>query len=83
MKLNIFYFHSHSHLKKQQTNNCFNDNHDNNCFFSDAHIVVEGNITVDKKTFTTDDFEDPNNTAAMQLLLIMQIIMHLVKKVGF
>ena len=34
------------------------------CDFSDAYIVVKGNITVDKKTFTADDFEDPNNTAA-------------------
>ena len=33
------------------------------CDFSDAYIVVKGNITVDKKTFTADDFEDPNNTA--------------------
>ena len=50
------------------------------CDFSDAHIVVKGNITVYKKTFTADDFQDPSNTAAMQLLLIMQIIMRLVKK---
>ena len=34
------------------------------CDFSDEYIVVKGNITVDKKTFTADDFEDPNNTAA-------------------
>ena len=34
------------------------------CDFSDAHIVVTGNITVTKKTFTANDFEDPNNTAA-------------------
>ena len=34
------------------------------CDFSDAYIVVEGNIIVDNKTFTADDFEDPNNTAA-------------------
>ena len=33
------------------------------CDFSDAYIVVKGNITVDKKTFTAEDFEDPNNTA--------------------
>ena len=32
MKLNIFYCHSHSHLKKQKINNCFNHNHHNNCF---------------------------------------------------
>ena len=34
------------------------------CDFSDAYIVVKGDITVDRKTFTNNDFEDPNNTAA-------------------
>ena len=34
------------------------------CDFSDAYIVVKGNITVAKKTFTADDAEEPNNTAA-------------------
>ena len=34
------------------------------CDFSDAYIVVKGDITVDKKTFTADGFEAPNNTAA-------------------
>ena len=34
------------------------------CDFTDAYIVVKGIITVDKKTFTDDDFEAPNNTAA-------------------
>ena len=34
------------------------------CDYSDAYIVVKGNITVNKKTFTADDFEAPNNTAA-------------------
>ena len=34
------------------------------CDFSDAYIVVKGNITVTKKTFTVDDIETPNNTAA-------------------
>ena len=34
------------------------------CNFSDAYIVVKGNITVNKKTFTADDFEAPNNTVA-------------------
>ena len=33
------------------------------CDFSDAYIAVKGDITVDKKTFTADDFEAPNNTA--------------------
>ena len=34
------------------------------CDFSDAYIVVKGNITVNKKTFTAGDFGAPNNTAA-------------------
>ena len=34
------------------------------CDFSNAYIVVKGDVTVDKKTFTADDFEDPNNTGA-------------------
>ena len=34
------------------------------CDYSDAYIVVKVNIIVDKKTFTTNDFEAPNNTAA-------------------
>ena len=34
------------------------------CDFSDACIVVKGNITVNKKKFTADDIEAPNNTAA-------------------
>ena len=33
------------------------------CDFSDAYIVVKGNITVTKKTFTVNDFDAPNNTA--------------------
>ena len=33
------------------------------CDFNDAYIVVNGNIIVDKKTFTAIDFEAPNNTA--------------------
>ena len=32
------------------------------CDFNDAYIVVKGNITVNKKTFTAADFEAPNNT---------------------
>ena len=32
------------------------------CDFIDAYIVVKGNITVNKKTFTADDFQAPNNT---------------------
>ena len=34
------------------------------CDFSDAYVVVKGNITVNKKTFTANDIEEPNNTAA-------------------
>ena len=35
----------------------------NLCDFSDAYIIVNGDITVNKKTFTNNDFEAPNNTA--------------------
>ena len=34
------------------------------CDFSDACIVVKGDITVTKKAFTADDIDAPNNTAA-------------------
>ena len=34
------------------------------CDFSDAYIVVKGDIIVTKKTFTADDIEPPNNRAA-------------------
>ena len=34
------------------------------CDFSGAYIVVKGNITVTKKTFTADDIDTTNNTAA-------------------
>ena len=34
------------------------------CDFSGAYIVVKGNITVTKKTFAANDFEDLNNTVA-------------------
>ena len=34
------------------------------CDYSDAYIVVKGDINVDKKIFTADDIEKPNNTAA-------------------
>ena len=34
------------------------------CDFSDAYIVVKGNINATKKTFNADDFEAPNNTVA-------------------
>ena len=35
------------------------------CDFSDAYIVVKGNLTAVKKIFTDNDFEAPNNTAAI------------------
>ena len=35
------------------------------CDYSDAYIVVKGNIIVDKKTFTANGFEALNNTAAI------------------
>ena len=34
------------------------------CDFSDAYIVVKGNIFVTEKTFTADDIDAPKNTAA-------------------
>ena len=34
------------------------------CDYYYAYIVVKRTITVDKKTFTVDDFETPNNTVA-------------------
>ena len=34
------------------------------CDFSDAYIVVKGNIIADKRTFTANDFDGSNNTAA-------------------
>ena len=34
------------------------------CDFNESYIVVKGDITVTKKTFTANDFEGPNNTAA-------------------
>ena len=34
------------------------------CDFNDAYIVVKGNSTINKKTFTANNFEAPNNTAA-------------------
>ena len=50
----------------------------NLCDYSDAYIVVKGDITVNKETF-----EEPNNTAANVTTTNTQMIMRLVKKVGF
>ena len=33
--------------------------------FSDAYIVVKGNFTVTKKTFTADHIDAPNNKQLM------------------
>ena len=35
------------------------------CDFSDAYIVLKGNITAVRKIFTANDFEAPGNTAAI------------------
>ena len=35
------------------------------CDFSDAYIVVKGDITVDKKVYTVNAFVAPNNTEAI------------------
>ena len=35
------------------------------CDFGDAYIVVKRNITVNKKTFTADDNEAPNNATML------------------
>ena len=49
------------------------------CDFRDAYIVVKGNFTVTTKAFTADDFD----LQLMQMLLILQTIMHLVKRNWF
>ena len=35
------------------------------CDFNNPYIVLKRNIIVNKKTFTDDDFEEPNKTAAI------------------
>ena len=50
------------------------------CGFSDAYIVVKGNITVTKKTFTANNFEARNNTVAKANATLLQIIMRLAKE---
>ena len=47
------------------------------CDYSDAYILVTGKIIVNKKAFTADDFEAPNNTvnnAIMKILLSIKLI---------
>ena len=51
--------------------------------FSDAYIVVKGTITVNKKHLLLMILKHPIIQQLMQLLLILQIIMRLVKKNGF
>ena len=56
------------------------------CDYSDGYIVVQGNITVTKEIFTADDIEATTiqqYSSYMQLLLILQMIMGLVKKSWF
>ena len=53
------------------------------CDFSDPYIVLKGNIIVDKKKFTSNDFDEPNIIVAIATATIMQIIMSLVKRSWF
>ena len=53
------------------------------CDYSDVYIVVKGNIIVDKKHLLLMILKHPIIQQLMQLLLIMQIIMHLVKRNWF
>ena len=50
------------------------------CDFSDAYIVLKGDITVDKKQLLLMILKHLIIQQLMQLLLIMQIMIHLVKK---
>ena len=50
------------------------------CEFTDAYIVVKRSITVSKKTFTANDMKNLIIQQLMQLILILQMIMYLVKK---
>ena len=53
------------------------------CDFSDAYIAVKGDITVTKKHLLLIILKHLIIQQLMQLLLILQMIMRLVKKVGF
>ena len=53
------------------------------CDFRDAYIVVKGNITVTKKHLLLMILKHLIIQQLMQLLLILQIIMHLVKRNWF
>ena len=51
--------------------------------YSDEYIVVKWNNTVNKKTFTALILKRVIMHIQMQMLLILQMIMRKVKKVGF
>ena len=51
--------------------------------YSDAYIVVKWNNTVNKKTFTALILKRVIMHIQIQMLLILQMIMRKVKKVGF
>ena len=53
------------------------------CDFSDAYIVVKGTITVTKKHLLLMILKHPIIQQLMQLLLKLQMIMHLVKRNWF
>ena len=53
------------------------------CDFSDEYIVVKGNISVIKKYLLLLILRDQIIQILMQLILIMQIILRLVKKNWF
>ena len=53
------------------------------CDYSDAYIVVKGNITVTKKYLLLMILKHPIRQQLVQLLLILQMIMSLVKKSWF
>ena len=42
------------------------------CDFSDAYILVTGNITIVKKTFTANNIEAPNNNAFNEKKLVFK-----------
>ena len=44
------------------------------CDYFDVYIVVKGNTTVTKKTFTANDFEAPTNTAANAAVFMLHLI---------
>ena len=53
------------------------------CDYSDVYIVVKGDIIVDKKHLLLMILKHPIIQQLMQLLLILQMIMHLVKRNWF